>query len=40
MRTSEKPHLRNRTIIWTGLVLCILGAVVLAYLLGFLDKVI
>jgi len=30
---------RNRTIIVAGLVLCVVGAIVLAYLLGFLDRV-
>ena len=30
---------RNRTIIVAGLVLCIVGAVVVAYLLGWLDRI-
>ena len=30
---------RNRAIIAAGLLLCIVGAVVLAYLLGLLDRI-
>ena len=33
----ESPR-RNRTIIVAGLLLCVVGAVVMAYLLGFLDR--
>lgn len=33
------PRLSNRTIIGFGLLLCIAVAVVLAYLLGMLDRI-
>jgi hypothetical protein len=34
-----KPRFSNRAIIGTGLLLCIVGAVVIAYLLGMLDRI-
>ena len=36
--TASGPR-RNRAIIVAGLVLCIVGAVVVAYLLGWLDRI-
>jgi hypothetical protein len=36
--TAPAPR-RNRTIIVAGLVLCVAGAVVAAYLLGLLDRI-
>jgi hypothetical protein len=33
------PPRRNRTILWLGVLLCIVGAVFLAYLLGALDRI-
>ncbi len=36
--TAPAPR-RNRTIIVAGLALCIVGAVVVAYLLGWLDRI-
>ena len=37
MRHLPRPS--NRVIIGSGLLLCIVGAVVLAYLLGLLDRI-
>ena len=36
---AAAPPRRNRTIMVAGLLLCITGAVVVAYLLGWLDRI-
>ena len=34
-----KPRFSNRAIIGTGLLICIVGAIVIAYLLGMLGRI-
>jgi hypothetical protein len=34
-----KPRFSNRAIIGTGLLLCVIGAVALAYVLGMLGRI-
>jgi hypothetical protein len=34
-----KPRFSNRAIIGTGLAVCIVGAIVIAYLLGMLGRI-